>query len=379
MKIIHTPARFFPYCGGTENYTYYLCRELVRLGEEILVFCANEPLNLKEEIKEGIRIRRLSYPFKIANTNITLSLPWRLLKEKCALIHTHLPHPWSADFSAWVCRIKNIPLVLTYHNDILGEGLNASLALLYNKTALAFLLKQARSIIITHRRYLEHSLYLKSYYKKIEVIPPGVDLERFKPLGNLDKVNSNRKEKVILFLGLLDEFHRYKGLEYLIQAMQIISKRLKEVKLFIGGEGKLKSYYKDLVLSLGLSAFVEFKGFLAQEELIYYYNRCDVFVLPSVSKVQEGFGIVLLEAMACGKPVVTTTVVGTAQRIKEAGAGIVVEPRDTLALANAILNILSEDTLAQEMAERALRLVREDYAWAVIAKKVGELYKRCLN
>ncbi|MCM8786795.1 MAG: glycosyltransferase [Candidatus Omnitrophica bacterium] len=369
MKILQTLARFYPYRGGVENYVYYLSKELVKLGNSVKVICANQPFSKTKDIVAGIEVYRLSYIRKIANTNITLSLPLALFKENFDILHTHLPHPWSADWSAFFSMVKRKPLVLTYHDDIVGNNLNYYIAKIYNLSLLKILLGRAEKIIVTQQKYIERSLYLKRYLKKIVVIPPGVDLEEFKPLPKKGK-----NEKIILFLGILDEFHRYKGLDFLIKAISIIKKKILDVRFLIGGEGVLKKYYKRLVSSLNLEDRVDFLGFIPQEELVNYYNSCDVFVLPSISEIQEGFGIVLLEALACAKPVVATDIVGIAEDIKKFGAGIVVKPFDIKELAEAIIQILSDEILAEQMGKKGLELVRKNYSWVDIARKILELY-----
>src|SRR5664280_2480803 len=97
MKIVQTPVRFYPFTGGVENYVYYMSKELVKLGHDVKVICANEPSSIKEEIVDGINIKRLHYITKIANTNITPGFPFALSSEDFDIIHTHIPTPWSAD------------------------------------------------------------------------------------------------------------------------------------------------------------------------------------------------------------------------------------------------------------------------------------------
>lgn len=368
MKILQTPSRFYPYIGGVENYVYHLSKELIKLGHKIKVICADEP-SIGDGIIDGIQVKRLNYMGKIANTNITPKLPQTILKEDFDIIHTHLPTPWSADWSAVVSLIKNKPLILTYHNDIVGEGIYSYVAKSYNFILLPLLLKSAKKIIVTHKRYIDFSPHLKEYIKKIEVIPPGIDLDKFKPMPQ-----TKRREKIILFVGILDKFHRYKGLDYLIKAMTFIKRDIFNVKLIVGGNGVLKEEYIKLSRSLGLEKQIDFVGFIPQNKLIEYYNNCDVFVLPSLSSEQEGFGIVLLEAMACGKPVVTTNIVGLAENIKNIGSGRVIEPGKEIELSKAIIEILNNEDLANEMGQKARKLTEENYSWNLIAKKILELY-----
>ncbi|MFZ2409941.1 MAG: glycosyltransferase family 4 protein, partial [Candidatus Methanoperedens sp.] len=327
MKILQTPARFYPYTGGVENYTYHLSRELVKLGHEVSVICANEPKSDKKEI-DGIKLKKLYFIGKIANTNITPALPLSILKEDFDILHTQLPTPWSADWSAIVSAAKRKPLVLTYQNDIVGTGIADHIAEVYNMTALKFLLKQAAKITISHPNYINFSPHLKKYRKKIVVIPPGVDTGRFQP-------TDPSIQETIFFLSLLDEFHRYKGLDLLLEALKLVKKEIPHIKLKVGGSGKLLQYYREKAASLGLEDNVEFLGHVPDEWIPEHYANCNLFVLPSISASQEGFGIVLLEALASGRPVVTTEIVGMAEDIKKHKAGIVVKPMDTKALADA--------------------------------------------
>lgn len=369
MRILQTPVRFHPYVGGVENYVYYLSKELVKRGHEVKVVCANEGGGNGDI--DGVKVKRLNYVGKIANTNITPSLPFHLLKEDFDVIHIHLPTPWSADWSALISAVKRKPMVLTYHNDITGEGIAKYIANTYNQTLLKIVLNAASKIIITQPRYLDSSPYLTDYKNKIEVIPNGVDIEKFRPM------DVEREENTLFFLSVLDEFHKYKGLEYLLKALKLIKDEMK-VKLIVGGEGSLLNYYKDMAKSLGVEDSVDFVGFIPDEKIVEYYNKCDVFVLPSTSSVQEGFGIVLLEAMACGRSVVSTSIVGVAEDIEKYNAGKIVRPKDPKALAGAIMRILQNEKGSSEMGKNGRGLVEDRYTWKRVAEMVVHIYRSIL-
>ncbi len=372
MNILQTPVRFYPFTGGVENYVYYLSRELVKLGNEVEVICANDPPSPKEDTVDGIKVKRLSYTGKIANTNITPRLPLSLSEEDCDLIHTHLPTPWSADWSAFYSKIKRKPLVVTYHNDVIGRGLANSVAQLYNATALKIVLGQAEKIVITQPGYLQSSSHLKNYEDKLEVIPTGVDLEKF-------QAKTEKDSNTIFFLSLLDEFHKYKGLEYLLKSLLIVKKEIPDVKLIIGGKGVLQKYYQDLVASWGMENNIEFAGFIPDDQIAEYFSKANVFVLPSISSLQEGFGIVALEALACQTPVVTTKIVGVAADLERVQAGMVVPSKDPQKLAAAIMEILGDEKLQKEMGTRGRKLVEEKYTWQSVALKMEKLYNTIIS
>ena len=373
MKILQTPVRFYPFVGGVENYVYNLSRELIELGHEVTIVCANEPKVKSKEITDGIRVKRLNYIGKIANTNITVKLPLELLKEDFDIVHTHIPTPWSADWSAIISRTTNKSLILTYHNDIVGNGFANYIAKFYNFTSLKLVLRRAAKIIISQPNYLESSPYLKKHENKIVVIPNGVDIRRFKPL----KVG--KEENILFFLSVLDEFHRYKGLDYLLEALKRVKKEILNVRLIVGGEGKLLNYYKQKVISMGLGDKIEFAEFIPDEQIVEYYNKCDIFVLPSISSKQEGFGMVLLEAMACGKPVVTTEIVGIAKDARERNCGKIIEPKNVDALADAVIEVLQDKESAKRMGANGRRLVEEKYGWKKVGEMVQSVYEDVLN
>lgn len=374
MKILQTPVRFYPFTGGVENYVYYLSRELVKSGNQVKVVCAKEPDIESKQRVEGIEVERLPYMGKIANTNITTGLPGALSDGDYDIIHTHIPTPWSADWSAFYSNSKKKPLVVTYHNDIIGQGLASLVARIYNSVGLNYVLKTAAKIIITQPGYLQSSSHLAKYRDKIEVIPNGVDVEKFQP----KQASGNEDKSTIFFLSVLDEFHKYKGLDYLLEALKIVKNNVPDVKLIVGGKGVLLDHYQEMAASLGLKDNVEFAGFIPDEEIADYYSQASVFVLPSISSLQEGFGIVALEALACQTPVVTTDIVGVAQDLKQIKGGIVIPPRDTHKLADAITQILSDAQMQKEMGQRGRKLVQEKYTWKGVASSMEKVYKEIL-
>lgn len=369
MKIMQTPVRFYPFIGGVEAYVYYLSKGLVELGHEIDVICANEPPSKEIDNIDGIKVKRLPYISKIANTNITPNLPYMLAKENFDILHTHLPTPWSADWSIIMAKLKNKPLVVSYYNDVIGEGLASYIARFYNSTFLKILLKTADKIIIIQEDYIKFSPYLENYKDKIEVVPCGVDIDKFKPLNN------ENTENIIFFLSILDEFHKYKGLDYLLEALKTVKKEIPDVKLIVGGKGNLLEYYKNLAESFGLKNNVEFHGFIPDEKIVDYYNNCKTFVLPSISSSQEGFGIVALEALACKTPVISTEIVGVSDDLKKSNAGIVVPSKNPNKLADAIIRMLTDDHMRKQMGNNARKLVKEKYTWNRIAKMTERIYK----
>lgn len=365
MRIMQTPARFYPFYGGVEKYVLELSKKLVRLGNEVTVACADEPHAESEDV-QGIKVIRLPYITKVANTNITLRLFRTLIRENFDVVHTHIPTPWSADISALASMLKRKPLCVTYHNDLTGKGVNSVIAHLYNSTLLHLVLWRATTIVVTQPKYTEYSSHLKLHKGKIVIIPPGVT----EPIhsGGLE-----RKTDCVFFMSVLDKHHDYKGLEVLLRAMTKVRTKRPNAKLLIGGGGESICKYELLAERLGIIDSVEFLGTLSDQELADTYRASSIFVLPSLNKL-EGFGIVALEALSFGTPVITTHVAGSSEFISRNRAGLIVPPADINALSNAILNLLEDRGEARLMGERGAVAVSQEFSWDSIARQIIKTY-----
>jgi glycosyltransferase involved in cell wall biosynthesis len=366
IRILQTPVRFYPYTGGVEKYVLNLSQELIKRGHSVKVVCADEPKSDLTEI-DGINVRRLNYIGKISNTNITLGLFFALLKENFDIIHTHFPSPWSADISMIISFLKRKPLILTYHNDAVTAGKMGVLTEVYNRVFLKLLLKGSAKILVTQPEYINRSKYLYKYKNKIEIIPNGIDTKIY------FQKNINKIPNQIFFLSILDRHHTYKGLDCLIKAIKIVRTKISDIRLIVGGSGELVEEYKTLTKGLGLEKNVEFRGFIESNKLVDLYNQSELFVLPSTG-IQEGFGIVLLEALACGTPVIATNIVGIAKEIKDNKCGIIIPCNDAKKLAQAIIRIIKNINLQKKMIIKGKLLIQDKYDWNKIVKMMENLY-----
>ena len=338
MRILEVVVRYPPYVGGVEASVHEVAKRLAARGHEVRVICADEPHG-SPALVDGVEVVRLPWRFKAANTNLCFGLKDAIRRERPDVIHTHLPTAFFAGRAASVAQEMGVPLVLTYHNDVAGEGIKGIAAGIYNRVFLPRLLKASTRIVATNPR---HSPRIENPV----VIPWGVDTDRFHP------TEPPGPPLTIGFLSLLDVHHRYKGLEVLFEALRL----LPEVRLRVGGKGEDADFYRRRAEELGVADRVEFLGFV--QNLNAFYGSCHVFALPSTD-VREGFGLVLLEAMACGRPVLTTPIVGMAADIERVGAGAVVPPNDPAALAEALRNLKDKPASGRN----ARRLVEERYTW----------------
>jgi glycosyltransferase involved in cell wall biosynthesis len=367
MDIIQTPVRISS-TGGVERYVHDLASELISQGHHVTIVCARTRGKVRSD--SSYSVKALTPVLRIANTEITPFLLPALLSKKYDLIHTHIPTPWSADLSMLATLIKRKPLVLTYHNDIVASGAHSYIAAIYNRIFLPLVLKKADKIIITRVRYL--SPFLHDYQKKLTHIPPGVNAGQFRPI-KCPRVGD------LFFLSVLDEFHKYKGIDILFSAIQQLKGKFPDIRVIIGGSGVQSDYYQQKAADMGIAQNIKFEGYIPEQDLLKYYCGTSVFVLPSTDPTREGFGLVLLEAMACGRPVITTDIAGMADDIRECRTGIIIQKESPQALADAITWFMENPDLSEEMGRAARRLIEQKYDWKVITSRMVKVYEQLMT
>jgi glycosyltransferase involved in cell wall biosynthesis len=202
--------------------------------------------------------------------------------------------------------------------------------------------------------------------EKIRIIPNGVDTEKFKPC--------ERTIENSIFWG--GRFVQEKGLEYLVNALSLVVKEVPRVKLVMAGDGPLFSKIYEMVKHNGLEKNVSFKGRVAHDELPAFIGASSVCVLPSL---REGMPYALLEAMSCGKAVVGSDIPGINDVITHGINGILVPPKDSKALADAIIWLLEDKEFRMKMGQNARQLMIEKYSWRNIAEKIDEIYYEAIN
>jgi glycosyltransferase involved in cell wall biosynthesis len=366
MKIVQICAFFYPFVGGVETTIMHMSREFVKKGNEVHVFCANWPENKPFEVIDGIKVHRLPWQIMISYTPIIFSLGKYLSKIDADIYHVHLPPPLMPEITRYIARKKRIPFVLSYHNDIVGRDfLTKALAWLYNRLVLGSSLDSANKIIVHTEGYVKRSSCLERYKKKISIIPVGVDLDKFK--------GKSQREMKVVFVGLLNQMHRYKGLDYLLKAMVKVVKKRPKAKLVVIGKGELKKEYEDLARDIGLGENVKFLGYVPWNRLVKEYQSAKILVLPSTNK-QEGFGCVVLEALACGTPVIVSDQVGLADMVKKTGVGKVVPAKDVDVLASKIDWLLGDMAAWRKMNKKAKQVIPR-YDWKKISSEVLDVYK----
>jgi rhamnosyl/mannosyltransferase len=369
MRILHLGKYFYPERGGIENYTYILAKEAKRLGNGVYVIVSNTSKKFVHERIEGIEVFRLPRIFYSLHTPFTIPFICLIKKINPDIIHLHVPNPWF-EFNLFLYSLlnKKAKIIVTYHSDVIFYTPFHFFGEMLRRFYLFPLLKFSKKIIATSQNYVEDSAILKNFRNKVKIIPLGVDIKKFKPL-KLKK----QKKKVLLFLGRL---FPYKGLEYLLQAIKIVSEKRKDFILYIVGEGKLRKKLEGMTKILKIENFVKFTGKVPDEQAVKYYNLCDIFILPSIHK-SEAFGISQLEAMACGKPIISTNLKGSAvpwvnQHMK---TGLIVEPKNSKALAEAIIYLLENEKLRKRMGMNARKRVLKYFTLQRMIRDIFKVYR----
>lgn len=379
MHIVQTPVRFLPDTGGVESYVYDLSTKLRERGHTVSVVCAESTKkgSVPDEV-DRIRVERVPSIGKIANTDITPTLPLILggMVKDADVFHTHIPTPWSADITAIIGAVTNTPVVVTYHNDVVGSGVFNYIADIYNRTQLQVTLRLADRILTTHGSYVEKSEHLEKFSEKTKSVTNGVNTEIYYP-KKLSKQERKKQTEMnggtIFFLSVLDGYHGYKGLDTLLNSIAILKRSGGEApRLIVGGEGQMKQAYEEMAANLGIADLVSFEGYIDSDDLRETYSAADAFVLPSKSAEQEGFGLVLLEALSCGTPVITTPVVGVADFVSDHDAGTLVPPEDPDALADAIYHQVHDRETDRQMLHS---LCEEQYSWMQSARQIEDVYR----
>lgn len=204
--------------------------------------------------------------------------------------------------------------------------------------------------------------------KSIEITPFGVDIDLFKPIDN-----TNKKERDKLIIGTIKAFEKQYGIEYLVKAFSLLSKKYENIYLELGGSGSQQGELEELTRSLGIEEKVKFLGFMSQREVIEALNRFDIAVFPSIF---ESFGVAAVEAQACGIPVIVSNAEGLKEATSPGRSSILVAKEDEKQLAKALEELITNEKLREDMGRFGRVFVEENFDIKDNFDKVDKLYRR---
>lgn len=352
--------------GGIEVHLRELLRSQSRTYQ-VKALVAHAKSNTVREQIDGAEVIRVGSFGTIASMPICPSLPFYLGTLRGDLVHMHLPNPAAA--FAYVVSACNLPLIITHHSDTMGRPNLRRLSDPFVRKAM----DRASRIIATSERYARTSPELAPYMDKVSIVPLGIDGRRAGAFSPEFAENLRREfgHPIILSVGRLVAF---KGFEFLIRAMENVPG-----VLLIIGDGVLRDHLKSIARNFGVSNRVFFLGNIDNSEVINYLHAADVFVLSSCTRA-ESFGIVQLEAMAAGLPVVNTSLDSGVPEVSLHGVtGLTVPPADPHALGEALRMLLSDDSLRATMGAAAKDRVRTHYSVDQMCSRITDIYSEVLG
>ena len=386
MRILQVYPYYYPAWnyGGVTRVVYEISKRLCEMGHDVTVY-TTDALDSKSRIRvksnptiiNGVK----TFYFKNLSNYLTykhhIPLPLEMhLKiknevKRYDIVHLHGYHHMLNVIVHYYAKKIGVPYVLQPHGSLPRIIEKQRLKKLYDWVWGYKILKDASKVIALTKTEAEQCKMMGVDEDKIEIIPNGIDLSEYENLpgrGEFGKKYLLNDEKIILYLGRI---HKIKGPDLLARAFAELSKEIDNVKLVIAGpdDGYLTSL-KKLVADLEISDKVLFTGPLYGEEKLRAYVDADVYVLPSV---YETFPVVVLEACACGVPVIVTDRCGIADIVDNKVGYMVEYNKDQL--KSAMIKVLNDEGLRRRFGEEGKRLVRDQFSWDVVVAKVENIYR----
>lgn len=372
MKIALVSPYDFSYPGGVANHIYNLYKYLTNMGHEVRVIAPASkavttfgdyfiPIGKPRPIPTSGSIIRVSLSVRLAS-----AIKEVLDREQFDIVHLH--EPFMPMLCSAVLRFSNTVNVGTFHACDGSPGYKFAWPL--GRIMVKRRTHKLDGKIAVSKPAMEYaSKYVSGDFN---IIPNGIDLEHFSPevlpIQEFHDGNLN-----IVFVGRLE---RRKGLDYLLRAYHQVKQEVPDSRVIVVGPGtRLRKKYERWIKHHNVKDVV-FIGYATYVDLPRYYQTADIFCSPATGR--ESFGIVLVEAMAMGKPVVATTIDGYASVVTHGEEGLLVPPKDSEKLAQALLTLLKDKALRQKMGEKG-KLTAQNYSWEQIARRVFDYYLKAIS
>jgi glycosyltransferase involved in cell wall biosynthesis len=361
LRVLHVGKFYPPHMGGIETHLQALCTEL-RKTLDLRVVVASDDRNTAEEVIRSVPVARMGTPLTLFSAPLCPGIVSKIRESAADIVHIHLPNPTAV--LAYLASGHRGRLVFTYHSDTVRQKLLGAVF----EPCLHAALRRSSAIIATSPDYRRTSTVLRRYHDRCHVIPYGIALDDFERCDQnaIAAIHRQYGERLILSVGRLVY---YKGFEYLIRAMAGV-----RGKLLIVGDGPLRGKLGDLAASLGLQEKVVFAGEIQNEQVVPYYHAADMFALASVAR-SEAFGIVQIEAMAAGIPVVNTRLDSGVPFVSQHDrTGLTVTPCDSAELAGALNRLLDDRDLRRSLGSAARLRARQEFSLEAMTSRTLALY-----
>ena len=346
------------YIAGSYLSAQSFSEILKKRGHKIIFIAARSPANPKDNYWKGIKVYRFaSIPLPKSEHKVYIGFPTvqrlkKILKdEKIDIVHAIIPTPLSV---MAIKAAKSVGLKVVTHSHTQAENVLLYWPKFLFRDSLNWLFYKYLAWFYEQSDFLIHpSEFSKIFFSTLDtktknvVISNGVNIEKFK---KTDADKPQKKTKNILFVGRL---YPEKCVDTLIEAMPLILKKEPNAHLNIVGGGNLEEQLKNLSKKLGMEKHITFAGRVNEKDLVGAYNAADVFVMPSISELE---GMAVLEAMACGKPIVIADAKESASKDFVSGNGLLFKPQNPKDLAHKVEKILANDGMRHRMGEESLRI-----------------------
>jgi len=377
MRVAQLTATFPPYLGGAGTVCQGLSRELAARGHDVEVITATA--DGPDPETGGARLRRLEPRFAIGNAPL---LPEIAKLGGFDVLHLHYPFIFGAELTL-LARRRNpeTALVVSYHNRLIGEGGRALLFRVYEETCARALVRSADRVAVVSRAHAETVPYLDRLLEReperIAELPNGVETDHFQPgpdrSGLRDRLGIPPDAPVACFIATLDRAHYLKRADLAIEG---VARARTDVHLVVAGGGEWEARFRRHARDSGIGERVHFLGAVPHAELPDLLRGSDFMLLTSDL---ESFGIVLIEAMACGIPTISTDLPGVLAVVRPGETGLVARRGEATAIAAAIDEMAAMDPERRHAMGSAGRSLCEGrYAWPRLAEQLEVIYTEAL-
>lgn len=360
-----------PKIGGVENYAARIAAALAEAPdlEPVVITTRLSGLRTTVGTEQGVRVIRLGAWLRLSNTPLSPLWPFQLRRwlrrTGAQVVNAHAPVPGLADLAVAVSGRR--PAVLTYHAGSMhkgepGSGAADRLIGGYERAVLPRVFRRARALVAVS------PVSLAAGHPHAVQITPGVDTGRFTP-----GLPASQRPRTLVYVGRMDRSSAWKGVDVLIGALAELAD-LPEVRLRLVGGGDAVPELLAQAGRLGVAERVEAMGELTGDQLVEAVRGAAVLALPSRTEA-ESFGMALVEAMACGTPVVGSAVGGIPYVVTDGETGLLVPPGDVAALAAACRRLLTDDELADRLGAAGRRHVERHYGWDGLMRRYLELFR----
>ncbi|MDE6789481.1 MAG: glycosyltransferase [Ruminococcus sp.] len=362
LKVLEVNKAYFPHIGGIESLVKQYSEELRKYFEVQTLVCRDDRGKTVIDNVNGVEITRAGSLGTYFSCPISLSFMklFRKMVKNADIVHINVPFPL-ADVALLLSGYKG-RVAISWHSDIVRQ----KKLMIFYKPFMMYLLKRADVIFTATEGHIKYSDYLPMFRKKCRILPYGITPEDYLETERSPFLTEKLTDKSSVKVFFTGRLVYYKGVDVLLKAFT----KVQGCELFIAGTGEFENRLKFYAKSHGLSRKVHFLGFLSDNELKQAYADCDIFVLPSIAK-SEAFGIVQLEAMIYGKPVINTNLPSGVPYVSIHGkTGLTVPPSDSDSLAKAINKLADDRNMREAMGRNAQKRVTKNFNEKQIIQKL---------